>query len=499
MTTYRLAAFGPAKINRARHCDATDYCVISATGGSGRATTYTVGVYVDEADARAVHDHLAPGADAAATKAAFDAAVLRRKHQEVGVSPTVLKGMVADVADFEGPPVHPLVGTTVRLTVPVWDSTGAMLVGTHTGDVHVDGAHATLVDAFHCSFTFGGATHNQVLAKTVIETAAAAPPPPPPPPPRASIKVAPIAVGPKIVELIRALPHSKALAADYLDVDEAMDTLVAAGVTVAVTDPSDAAFGVSLACSLARLSIMVASAPAARIWPNLHADRLGKEIKREHDAASGGSGGGGASAAAPSRFPLTDALQKLASSSAEWVDFLSRSISITFDTERHEKAASSDYLKMGAIEQYLKRGATVELITSHSAEGSLSVDMLMALLMYDFKPPVAGVASTSAPPAPSHLNVNVVPTDLSGSDDERRLRLTLREDYEKLNGSDASKATLDSLHTLVNSPVDLAQKVREISDDDGLKRLVTTENDVEKALAGTHTPLPSPHASCLAA
>ena len=154
---------------------------------------------------------------------------------------------------------------------------------------------------------------------------------------------------------------------------------------------------------------------------------------------------------------------------------------------------------MGAIEQYLKRGATVELITSHSAEGSLSADMLMALLMYDFKPPVAGVASTSAPPAPSHLNVNVVPTDLSGSDDERRLRLTLREDYEKLNGSDASKATLDSLHTLVNSPVDLAQKVREISDDDGLKRLVTTENDVEKALAGTHTPLPSPHASCLAA
>ena len=89
----------------------------------------------------------------------------------------------------------------------------------------------------------------------------------------------PTAVGPRIVKLIRRLPFSKLLAADAMDVREALDTIAAAGVTIAIADPAAAGFERALDGALTQLSEMVASAPASHEWPDLNGDFLGHEIK----------------------------------------------------------------------------------------------------------------------------------------------------------------------------------------------------------------------------
>ena len=94
-----LAAIGAAKAVRARGTDAGDWLVTISVDGSTAAMSMDVDVYTTEADARAVSAYTlaAPAADAA-TLAAYNAALARRKLQLVGITKHGLRAIARSFA-----------------------------------------------------------------------------------------------------------------------------------------------------------------------------------------------------------------------------------------------------------------------------------------------------------------------------------------------------------------------------------------------------------------
>ena len=485
-----IGAFGPAAASRKHAFDGTEWLAILSVTGAGAAAMASVGVYVSETDARAVATHVSATATTAATQAAHDAAQGRRKEPTKNLNSRMLRFCAADFGNFDGTkpygapaPASPLVGKSFKHLVSVLDSTGTVTLDLKEFVVSVVSMHASVADAFNCEYSQGGTTHNIVLGKAIIEAAlvgAASPPPP-----RVTVAVVEVVVGTPLIKLVRALPYSKMAAAGHVDALEAVELVKAAGIALPLDDPTDAGFTVGITAALSQLTTILNRAPP-RTWPDTAASRLGAELKKE--AATPGGGAAASSSFTSSRHMLAEALKQLASSEAEWSLFLGKSIMVTVDSTRLAAAAASDYIKMGALDAYLKRAAaTASSIHACGALGSLDSDELVAIIMFELQPaaPSVGAALSSAA---KPVQVSVMQNDLTGSSDERRLRLALREDYEKLDGDSAAKAELEKLHSLVANPVELAAKVRDLSDGNGLKRLVSTENDVERSLAGAPSP-----------
>ena len=113
----------------------------------------------------------------------------------------------------------------------------------------------------------------------------------------------------------------------------------------------------------------------------------------------------------------------------------------------------------------------------------------MSIILFIFTPPDAGGHQHSGSGGGSSsgaTRITIQQPDTSGSDEERRCRISLREDADKLLSDSTRMQTLDALHNLKDDSVQLFAAVHKIADGDGLKRLVSSPMDLERALTGKH-------------
>jgi hypothetical protein len=408
-----------------------------------------VAVFDAEDDAKAVGAHLLDGADKAATKAAHDVALTRAKSHQLGVSRTVLRNMVADADLFFAPAATGaglLVGAKRTLSLDVRDPTGTFVVGRFNGEVTVIKAHDTIADAFEVSFQHEGNTHTAVVAKAALAATIADP-----------------------------LVGSKVKMA--LDVRDSSDTFVVGRFDGEVSivkahDTIKDAYEVSFQYDGAAHTTVVGKAAITAAAASSHTPLFRPPITPVPTVIG--------------QFKLAAALQTLAVNDAAWKAFLGASVKYTFVSDRHESGATADFLKVGAVDSYLKRaGATVETITAHSTAASLDNNQLLAVIMFDFVPKEPSLPSGPSPgESNGKLNVNVLNEDNSGTEEERRLRLAIRDDFSQLEESKSRTAELAALTALKDQPAALAVKVRELDDSNGLKRLLSSELEVDKTLAG---------------
>ena len=86
--------------------------------------------------------------------------------------------------------------------------------------------------------------------------------------------------------------------------------------------------------------------------------------------------------------------------------------------------------------------------------------------------------------------VVVQTTDLSGTDEERHMRLTLQQSFGSVECNTAQVGMIKSLVALTGEEHSSALRAAVNSTGDDLKRLCTSEMDVEKALQGKPLPFP---------
>ena len=496
-----VGRIGEAQHNRARRTDDGDWVAISNCSGTGINQQISADVYADKGDAEVASKYFL-SIPRSLARPEYNGVLTRRKTELVGVTKGVLRRTVKSLDDFTSPmppgggpapPVDPLIGTTKTVSFDLFDASGVMVIDRFNGQVTVASAHPTIPDAFTCDFTHGGTARTVVLSRPMLASGT--------PPPAVRWTVAPSAavVGSKAIPLLQTLPYSRTLAAGTLDGQEVIDAIKGAGIPMSTTDHTHGSFDMVMHAAAAQFDLMVANAPAGTVFTNTQADRLGVEVKNRH---IGRTLGGGATTTAPPapagpRYPLSEALKTLASSDAAWSAFLKRSISYTFVNERKANEATSEFLQKGALEQYLSNAkATTSAIISHALPASLGEEELMSLIMFTFVPADGGVGTlgasalggpTSHALGAAHaasINVNLLQSDTSGTDEERRLRLTLQDGFAKLDADATASARLQTLHASKDSPVDLHMKVAALANDDCVKLLVTSDGDIEKALAG---------------
>ena len=92
------------------------------------------------------------------------------------------------------------------------------------------------------------------------------------------------------------------------------------------------------------------------------------------------------------------------------------------------------------------------------------------------------------------MKVSFTNPDITGSTEERAQRLTIRGDAELVFENDNLRAQLNSLHDFAGDPVALYSAVKSTSNIH-LKRAITTNEDVDKALSGPCSVSSSPAAA----
>ena len=382
--------------------------------------------------------------------------------------------------------VDALLGTVVTgLSIPIIAASGTV-AGVFTGAATIS-ACASDPNAYDVSFTDGGTAHTIALAKSGVQAhaakAAACSP----------IDINAAACSPLVETLLRALPASSALPSGKVCALEALEVFKAAGISTAITDPTHAAFAAMFLAYSVRLATMLASpSAAARTWPNLSPARLGGEIAAFYTrgAPAATAAASAASTAPHARFPRAEALLGLASSASERDSFLTKSVDVTVDAGKPDHAAqakASEFIRSGALDAYLGKCGDAGTVASLSARaGALDSEELLALVMFTITPEQSSASSSTATSlARGGINVNVTQPDLSGSDDDRRMRLQLRNDASGVASDAAAMVELGKLSSLTApaSSTALHLKVRDLTHE-GLKRVVGTSQDIEKALTG---------------
>ena len=395
-----------------------------------------------------------------------------------------------------------MLGTTQDVSgVPIIDN--GVFRGSFTGQVTV-----TVVNGDDCTITFdkNGASHTVTMAISALKVAVQAAQPQqqqqqqqqqlPPPPAAIPLDWDTDLHGQPLFRLLHALPQSRNLTAQQVCAIESLAVAATAlgSSVVTVTDAQQATSSHALSSYLTRLSMLVGD--AAGTWPDASAERLGAEIKRRA-AAHRSTTGSAPPPSAPSTFPRGEALRKLARDSAAWDSFLKQSVAVTTDNDRHGNLASgSEYIRCGALEAYLKRGGqngTESAIASLSA--NKSSDELLHLIMFVIVPSSSQQQDSAANSSAHHsaqphgMTFHFSPPDQNASYEERTQRLTLRGDADAVMRDAALLGKLDSMHAHI-APEDqatLAQELREVGSD-SLRRLVSNELDIDKALQGAYRP-----------
>ena len=181
-------------------------------------------------------------------------------------------------------------------------------------------------------------------------------------------------------------------------------------------------------------------------------------------------------------------LRALALDDSSWDMFLSDSIAVTCDTDRRGALLSgSEYMRKGALEAYLRqRGEDASpaalAALGVGSGGSWSSDQLMEYIMLTIDPQQVGKAGSSSSTNPTRIVVQT--SDLSGTDEERSMRLQLQHSFESVSASSGQVSMLKKLVALTGAE-DSAALLKELkSGGDDLKRVCSSEIDVEKALQG---------------
>lgn len=495
-----LGAVGPAKANAARRCAVGNFLCVKAVAMDQSVLKALVGVYADEADATAIGAFLKDPSDTS-LQAAHDDALSRELHTEAQVPLSILKAMAANWRDFVGgdggggaAPVDPLVGTSfpvVRFIVV--DNAGTHTGSVYTGDIRI--VSAINDDTFMGEFDHEGVTYSNAFARRYIERQLM-PPPPVDTFPSLLDGLGHI-IGPITANLLKRLPRSHASGdANTLSSLDILEVCQHADIATPATDMHAVGFNFAAVAYVTAIDNIVCGQPANRAWPD-RPDRLGQELRR----ITGGSGAGGGAPPAP-RHPLSEALQSLAQDEAAYSEFLARSVSLTINNDRLATAASSDYIRTGALEAYLNKALSrdstavaVAKIKNVASPASQNADELMSVIFFTFVPASdagghqqsghSGGGSSSGA-----TRITIQQPDTSGSDEERRCRTSLREDADQLLNDPTRMKTLDDIHSLKDDPVQLFAAVHKIADGDGLKRLVSSPMDLERALNGEHICLP---------
>ena len=499
-----LGAVGPAKNNAARRCVVGNFLCIKAVGNDGSVPKAAVGVYGDETDAQAVAAFVEDPSDVS-LKSAHDDAITRELHEESEVPLSILKAVAANFRDFADGggggggalPADPLLGTSFAvLNFVVVNNNGVHTGGLYSGDVHIVSHNDD--DTFVGDYEHEGTTYSNTFLRQFITRQRL-----PPPPADTFLSLLDGLEGvidPRTAELLKRLPRSHASTdAATLSSLDILEVCKHAGIATPITDVHATDFNLAAAVYITTIDTIVCGQAMGRVWPD-RPDRLGQELKRitGGGGANGGASGGGAGGPPAPRHPLSEALQSRAEDDAVYREFLARSVSVTITNDRLATAATSDFIRTGALEAYLVKAfpgdstaVAAAKIKNFASLASQNADELMAVIMFIFTPAHdAGghqqSGQSSGGPSGGATRITIQQPDTSGSDEERRCRISLREDADQLLGDTKRMQTLDALYTLKDDSVQLFAAVHKIADGDGLKRLVSSSMDLEKALTGKH-------------
>jgi hypothetical protein len=379
----------------------------------------------------------------------------------------------AHVPSAVNPDGTDLVGTTVQVVgLPVFDN--GSIIAMFNGAIDIVSATSTNVDV---KFNHAGVDRRLTFATSFIRSIVA---------PNATVP-APILLdrslcGSLAFDLIRALPSSKTMPAGTLCGNEAMAACRAVfDAGLLATDPTQANFSLALTIDIRKVDDLINSGggpPPGRVWPNLDAVRLGKEIKRACSTT--------AVLAPPQadQFPRVSALRSKCVSAAQFSSFLVDSVQVTIDKDGHRAIAlNSEHVRSGALEKYLAdRGQLGSVSNINNLDDQLDPTGMLEIIMFR----MGDKCTAAAQGGSANMKVSFSNPDTTGTSDERARRLTVREDAERVLEDDQLRAQLSSLHDIASDPVALYSAVRSTSNIH-LKRAITTNEDVDKALLGENT------------
>lgn len=281
------------------------------------------------------------------------------------------------------------------------------------------------------------------------------------------------AADPLTLRVLSALPKSSAFnGGDIFDRDEVLSVLKEMGVNTLGLGAADVNAPAILShFVLATVDKILRRAGAGdQAWPTTAVSRLGGAIKLFEATGR----------AVPVQFPLVDTFKRLAAEGA-WGQFLPSTLAFTAGSTGFTAGETSDVIMEGLLERYLSgRGVTAAQIGDRCS-GGLDRDELTVML-FKFEPP-RGTAAAAAPASGAGAaltRINLVQPDLSGTEDERRMRLQLRSDAEAVQDDPMLFSKLEALKPL--SGAEIAIKLK--GEADSLVRLVSNGAHIEKALAG---------------
>ena len=147
------------------------------------------------------------------------------------------------------------------------------------------------------------------------------------------------------------------------------------------------------------------------------------------------------------------------------------------------------YVRTGALEHYLSKCGPAANPASLAAlqSGELwTCDQLMELILFTLNPVSVGLQESDGKQRNTQglQRLNISQPDLSGSDSDRHMRLQLLHSLELLEQSGAQGDALKKLNSLTGAADSTALVAEVKKTGETLQRLVSSELDVEKALAG---------------
>ena len=312
------------------------------------------------------------------------------------------------------------------------------------------------------------------------------------------------------MQLMNALPISRKMTSQlHVDAAELMEVFQAAGLLSRSARPTSEGVRDMALTLIGNLEAMVQIDGSDKLtYPDNNAERLGEQIKRHHSAhaalvASSGSSARPTGTQPAAQHPRVAMLRALAIDDGAWNKFLEDSVAITCDSERRGALlVGSEYMRKGALEAYLRQSgeqaspAAIAALNTGGSVGSSSganwsSDQLMEYIMLTIQPHLKSVQHTGD--GSNQTRVVVQTTDLSGTDEERHMRLQLQHSFSSIERNSSEITTIKQLVALTGEEHSSALRVAVNSTGDDLKRLCTSEMDVEKALQGNSLPFPSSH------
>ena len=166
---------------------------------------------------------------------------------------------------------------------------------------------------------------------------------------------------------------------------------------------------------------------------------------------------------------------------------------VTIENDRQTALAiANEQVRVGALEKYLTdRGQLGSVANINNLDDNLDSTSMLEILM--FRMGDKDTTSSKHGGGAGSMKVQFTNPDITGSSEERARRLTIRGDAEIVFDNDNLRAQLNSLHDFAGDPAALYSAVKSTGNIH-LKRAITSNEDIDKALSGEHTTSNHTHA-----